>query len=218
MIFQPPLPSSPFGGIFIANSQRMYARKPNPHGVGRKGDFRPEHIGQVYHLALLGARDADIALALGIKDCTLAYWKVQNEEFAEALRRGRLEADAKVAHALYHRAIGYSHKETQVVLNRVSEYDAQGKITRSYTEPVLIEVVKHYAPDSYAALKWLSLRRRDMGWSEAVQVQVQHSGQVDVAVLQGHLQDADQLTEEELRLALKLGIQRAVEAVGTASN
>lgn len=83
-------------------------------------------------------------------------------EFAEALERWKLKADERVEASLYERATGYSHPDTHI-----SAY--QGEVIETPT-------IKHYPPDTQAAMFWLKNRRPDR-WSDKVDVAVR--GQVE---------------------------------------
>jgi hypothetical protein len=74
--------------------------------VGRPSGYRPELVEFVYRLSLLGLTDQELAGVLDISHETLACWKLSYPEFRESITRGKIEADARVAEALYHRACG----------------------------------------------------------------------------------------------------------------
>lgn len=100
---------------------------------------------------MLGLTDAQIANAFGVSRRTLGYWKRQYPEFLHTMQAGKVEADAKVAAALFHRATGYSHPEDKFFMHR-------GKVIVKRTE-------KHYPPDTVAAMVWLRNRQR-LKWSD----------------------------------------------------
>jgi hypothetical protein len=120
---------------------------------GRPTLYRPEHAEQAFKLCLLGATDDQIADVFAVHHTTIDVWKRDRPEFARRLKAGKAFADAEVAYALYQRAIGYSHPEIHV-----SSY--RGEIT-------LTEVIRHYPPDTGAAIFWLSHRQPDL-WSDRV--------------------------------------------------
>lgn len=116
--------------------------------AGNEKQYDPvKAIKQVFQLAMLGATDKQMALCLGISLSTLEYWKRNHSEFMESLERGKLEADANVAHALYQRAIGYSHPAVHISVYKGEVYETP------YT--------KHYPPDTDAAKHWLNIRQRE---------------------------------------------------------
>jgi len=73
---------------------------------------------------------------MGINQTTLEKWIAKYPAFSESFEAGGLEAAANVAKALYHRAIGYSHPEQKIFMNKIKEFDEQGRITREYQEPL----------------------------------------------------------------------------------
>ena len=76
------------------------------HAGGRPTDYRPEYVDKVYRLALLGAKDTEIAAFFEVSESTLNLWKLEHPEFSESIRSGKDEADANVAKSLYNRAVG----------------------------------------------------------------------------------------------------------------
>lgn len=114
---------------------------------GRPTDYTPKHAEQARKLCQLGATDADLADFFGVAVSTVARWKVMNPEFSDALKLGKEQADERVVNSLYHRATGYSHPEVDI---RVVD----GQIVKT-------ELIKHYPPDTTAAIFWLKNRRKD---------------------------------------------------------
>lgn len=114
------------------------------HPGGRPTLYREEYAEQAYKLCLLGADDARLADFFGVAESTINNWKLANPEFLESLKKGKTQADAEIAHALYHRAKGYSHPEVEV------------KVIGQ--EIVKVDLVKHYPPDTGAAMAWLKNR------------------------------------------------------------
>jgi hypothetical protein len=115
--------------------------------TGRPSKYKPELIPIVKKMCELGATVPDIAEALEVAESSIRLWATQHEGFSAALRIGREPADDKVEVALYHRAIGYSHPDTDI---RVID----GQIVQT-------QITKHYPPDTKAALAWLYNRRPD---------------------------------------------------------
>jgi hypothetical protein len=87
---------------------------------------------------------------------TISYWRASKPEFADALKAGKEVADDRVERSLFHRAVGYQHDEVHV-----SNY--QGKVT-------LTPLVKHYPPDTTAAIFWLKNRKKDE-WRDKQEVE-----------------------------------------------
>lgn len=105
-------------------------------------------------LALLGATDVQMAKAIGVARSTLNVWRDKRPEFAQAIQQGKLIADSSVAEALYRRAIGYEHEETDI---RVID----GQIVKT-------PITKRYPPDSTACIYWTKNRAR-WAWRDKVE-------------------------------------------------
>lgn len=144
--------------------------------VGRPTKYKPEYAEQVFKLCLLGATDEQLADFFGVSVQTIHNWTEQEPEFLESRRKGKEEADANVAHALYHRALGYSHPEEKI-------FQSDGDIIRADT-------TKHYPPDTAAAFIWLKNRQPDV-WRD--KQQVEHSGPGGGPI------ELKEMTDEDLR-------------------
>lgn len=138
---------------------------------GRPSKYKPEFAGQAEKLCKLGATDAEMADFFQVTISTLSLWKVKHSEFSDALKLGKEVADRRVEEALYNRALGYSHEETDI---RVVD----GAIMET-------PMIKHYPPDTTAAIFWLKNRRPDE-WRD--KRDVEHSGAIKL----------EELTDEEL--------------------
>lgn len=114
--------------------------------MGRPSKFRDDMLQQAYHLCLLGATDADLARAFGVDEATINRWKQDHPAFRESLNDGKEAADARVAKALYSRAVGY-------MATKVKHATFEGSITdeRTYEEAV--------GPDVTACIFWLKNRQ-----------------------------------------------------------
>jgi len=125
-------------------------------GVGRPSKYRTEYAEQAYKLCLLGATDKDMASFFDVNEDTINEWKKTHEEFSESLKRGKLEADAVIASKLYHRAKGYEHPEDKI-------FNDQGV-------PLVVPTIKHYPPDTTAAIFWLK-NRQPKQWRDKQEVE-----------------------------------------------
>jgi hypothetical protein len=74
-------------------------------GGGRPTSYKPEYNALATNYCLLGAKDKQIADFIGVTESTFYLWKTQIPRFSEALKSGRENADAKVARALYKKAL-----------------------------------------------------------------------------------------------------------------
>jgi len=173
---------------------------PKPH------QYREDFVRQVFYLSLLGATDKQMVEILGCSVSAFEHWKRTKPDFLESMQRGKAIADAHVAHSLFQSAIGYSHPDSVVLTNRVRKRNDEGKVIEEYTEPLIVETVKHYPPNVTAAIKWLSVRQPDK-WAEKSRLEV--SGNVTVS----HQLDFSDFTEQELQTLNKLGIKQIVEDI-----
>lgn len=148
-------------GAESAKPKRASTKRPTAKGEkstrqpGRPTDYRPEYAEQAKKLTLLGATDVELADFFQVAVSTISRWKVMQPEFSEALKVGKDAADERVAQSLYHRALGYSHPEVDI---RVVE----GQIVQT-------PLIKHYPPDTTAAIFWLKNRRKEE-WRDKVDV------------------------------------------------
>lgn len=112
---------------------------------GRPSSYRPEFADQAYRMALLGLIDTEMASVFGVTEQTLNNWKIRHPEFFEALKKGKILADANVSASLYQRAIGYEHEDVHF-----SSYE--GIVTAT-------KFKRRYPPDTAAAFIWLKNRQ-----------------------------------------------------------
>lgn len=124
---------------------------------GRPTDYREKYNKQAYRLCLLGAIDDELAEFFEVDVSTINRWKVDHPGFRDAIKKGKMAADSRVAERLYERAMGYSHPEIHV-----SNY--MGAITKT-------ELTKHYPPDTVAAFIWLK-NRQPGKWRDKIEVGV----------------------------------------------
>ncbi len=191
------------------NIMPTYRKKGNSN-KGRKGLYTPAHTKKAYRLALLGASLKDMAAVLEVGESTLDYWMVNNKEFMEAVRKGRTDADAKVAHALFKCAVGFERIETVVIQNKIIEYNRETKQRTERVEPLLVQYPKYYAPNPYAAIKWLGKRQRENGiWSENTKIDINHTGAVDVRHIQDALSNRTMISDADLKGLLDKSLEIA---------
>jgi len=140
-----------------ATKKRPITKKkitPRKVGSGRPSVYRKEHVNLVYDLALAGFTNEQMAECFVVSTTTLENWRKKNVEFLGAMRRGKLEADARVARSLYQRAIGVTVTEY-----RDSE-DMEGNVSTLKTRKEL--------PGDVGAQKfWLKNRIPDK-WRENI--------------------------------------------------
>lgn len=123
--------------------------------IGRPSAYRKEYCIQVEKLCKLGATDKEIADFFEVSVDTVYEWKKVHPEFSESIKNGKEIADAEVASKLFHRATGYEHAEDDIRA-------VNGEI-------VITPTIKHYPPDTTAAIFWLKNRQKDK-WRDRQEV------------------------------------------------
>jgi len=154
--------------------------------AGRPTKYKPEYPDLAYKYCLLGATNERLARNFNVDVATIDKWLRDIQEFSSAVKAGREEADANVGKALYQRATGYVAKEQKVLV-------IDG-------EPTIIDIEKHYPPDTGAACMWLKNRAPEQ-WREKQEV-VHHWSDT----LRG--MSDDELAREEL--AVKKALEQAM--------
>ncbi|MHA3884583.1 transposase [Stutzerimonas kunmingensis] len=113
--------------------------------MGRPTRYKAEYAEQAAKLCKLGLTDKEMAKFFEVSESTLNNWKQSHPAFLESLKGGKEMADAEVAAKLFHRATGYEHPEDDIrAIN--------GEI-------VITPTIKHYPPDTTAAIFWLKNRQ-----------------------------------------------------------
>jgi hypothetical protein len=128
--------------------------------MARPSKYKSEYAEQAYKFCLLGATDARLAEFFSTSEQTINAWKQTHPEFLESIKRGKEVADAEIAHALFHRAKGYSHKAVKI-------FQHQGEI-------ITEDYVEHYPPDTGAAMAWLK-NRQPKQWRDKQDVELEIS-------------------------------------------
>ena len=120
---------------------------------------------KIIEMAKLGLTDVQMAKVLGITEHTINNWKAKDEKFFQSLKESKALSDEQVVKSLYQRATGYEHPDIHI-----SNY--QGEVTKT-------EIIKHYAPDTTAAIFWLK-NRQPKEWRD--RQELEHSGGVNIKV------------------------------------
>lgn len=100
---------------------------------------------QLELLAAKGWTDQEIAEFYKVTRQTVCNWKNARPEIFDTLKAGKEFADRKVERSLYEKATGYSHPDVHIS-------NFQGEVT-------ITPIIKHYAPDTTAAIFWLKNRK-----------------------------------------------------------
>lgn len=131
--------------------RHMSAHKGNNYAQGNKGGgrktlYKPEYAEMARKIALLGSTDAELADIFEVSETTIHEWKKKHKEFSEALKKGKILADANVADRLYKKATGYEHEAVKIFNNNGEE--------------MVVPYTEKFAPDTTAAIFWLKNRQR----------------------------------------------------------
>lgn len=131
--------------------------------AGRPTDYKIEYCEQVEKLCKLGATDKEIADFFEVDESTINNWKIAHPEFLESIKKGKIIADAEVAHSLHKRAIGYQYDE--VTYEKIGPGDDKVEVGEQGMESVKQDlykkkvVFKEVPPDVAAQNIWLKNRR-----------------------------------------------------------
>ncbi len=136
--------------------------------IGRPTAYKREYAAQAMRLCLLGAVDSELGDFFGVSEQTINAWKGRYPDFLESLRRGKTEADSRVAERLFERATGYEHPETKVMQH-------QGKVIRE-------DIIKRYPPDTAAAALWLK-NRRSQNWRDTRHIEVDNAQDNQIVII-----------------------------------
>lgn len=98
--------------------------------------------------ASMGLTLEQIADRLDVATSTLKKWMAEVPEFSDAVKKGREMQDEVIEGALYQRAHGYSHKAVKIFLSKEGE-------------PITVEYMEHYPPDTGAAIFLLKNKKPD---------------------------------------------------------
>lgn len=135
---------------WIWRMRAVPAPKGNQHakgnkGGGRKSSYRAEYAEQAEQLCQMGFTDQMLGDFFGVNESTINRWKLQHQEFLQALRVGKEVADDAVERAVFQAIIGFSRREQKVVGSGEDAY--------------VIEIEKYYPPQAGVGIRWLSARR-----------------------------------------------------------
>jgi len=119
--------------------------------IGRPTEYTSAYNEYAFRHCLLGATNEELADLFGVNLRAIGRWMVRYPSFRHAIYKGRAGADAKVANALYHSAIGYKMKDMHVSSNHL------GQVTQT-------PIIRKYPPNVAAMQIWLRNRHRSK-WS-----------------------------------------------------
>jgi hypothetical protein len=138
----------------------MPATKGNKFAVGNKGGGR--HSQFVIRRAELACRagftDRELAELFDVSLSAIEKWKRQREEFRNALKVGKAEADNRVERSLYERANGYNFEAVKIFM------------PANRAKPVYAPYIEHVPPDTTAIIFWLK-NRDPQHWRDSQQLE-----------------------------------------------
>src|SRR4051812_13676028 len=94
---------------------------------GRPTSYKPEYNLQTEKLCRLGWTNKDLADFFDVAIQTILNWKHDYPEFFRSLRKGKLDADTKVAGCLYKNATGFYYYEEELKPLWHERYEGKGK-------------------------------------------------------------------------------------------
>jgi len=170
--------------------------------MGRPSKFNEALSEFIYYLASEGKTDEQICGIVGIAARTLYYWKNDNPDFMQLLKKKKDIADKLVEASLFQRACGYSHPEEKIFVRpnggNKALFEAAEDLARELgvgkekiiesiyksghtkTEDVIrAETTKHYPPSEVACFFWLKNRKPDE-WADKPEVGV--TGEIKIVI------------------------------------
>lgn len=145
----------------MSKSKKAVKNAKQPKKRGRPSSFKEEYTVQVRKLALLGLIDREMAGFFEVSEQTFNAWKAEFPEFLEAIRAGKMKADAEVAAKLFERACGAEWTEEVAFKVKTTEY-ADGRKVKETEEVKVVSVRRAAPPDTQALGLWLHNRRTDL--------------------------------------------------------
>lgn len=128
-------------------------------------------IGIVRTLASEGFINEEIAEKIGVDVSTFYLWQKEKSGFLDAVKVGKEFANARVARALYQRALGFTYESEEIKV--VSDGMQMG----SSIERV---PVTKYVPPDVTAQKFFLVNRDAAQWKERVETTTIHEGTITV--------------------------------------
>lgn len=139
-----------------------------PETAGRPPKYKPTFAKQAEKLCALGATDDNLADFFDVSVRTISRWKVEHEEFCQALKAGKDVADDRVERSLYQKAVGCEIDAVKIFMPAGS------------SEPVYAPYRERLPPDTTACIFWLKNRRKEQ-WRD--KQDVEHTGKDGAALV-----------------------------------
>lgn len=128
---------------------------------GRPSKYNVEFVKQAYKLALLGAKNPELADFFEVNTDTIKEWRKIHPEFSAALKKGKELADMRVSKNLYKRANGFYYDE--VTHEEIEIKQPGAEVGKKIIVPATLKKVvrKMVVPDTTAQIFWLKNRQPD---------------------------------------------------------
>jgi transcriptional regulator with XRE-family HTH domain len=125
-----------------------------------------------------GSTEKEIAKALGVSISSLARYKREHPDFCELLQKSKGVANARVEHAAFDLAIGYTRKVEQPIKTKCIFYDDDGR--KCEEEKVEIFMTEEYCPPQAASIKFWLINRDPAHWRERFEAEI--SGRMETEI------------------------------------
>jgi hypothetical protein len=139
---------------------------------GQPKPFNPTYCELAGDYCLVGATNEVLADCFGVSRRTIQNWIATLPNFADAVRKGRIVADAKVVRALFERATGFYGKVTRTTRYRGEKHT----ITTTICHP----------PDTQACMFWLRNRQPEYWQARAEAPPELEVSDDDLGAMVGH--------------------------------
>ncbi len=136
---------------------------------GRPSDYSTEFAEQALKLCKLGATNAVLADFFQTTTQTINNWASAHQEFFDAIKVGKAEADDIVEKSLFQRAVGYTHDAVKIFM------------PANAAEPVYAPYREHLPPDPTSMIFWLK-NRKPVEWRDRREISGPDGGPIQVSV------------------------------------
>lgn len=149
-----------------------------PEARGMPTAYRDTFPEYAYKFTLLGMTQKEMADIFKVTDETIREWRKVYPEFDNAIAEGKDITDARVAHRLYERAMGYDYEEKVVK----EHPDGSQTIETHY---------RHCPPDVKSINIWLANRQKGR-WSltpERIEVTGKDGGNIQIEAVRSKVEN-----------------------------
>jgi len=127
-------------------------------------------ITQVYDMTLAGFSEARQAEILNVSYSTYCQWKKTHKEFKQAIDDANLGTLTGVANTILKLAMGFPYED------EVAVYDRTEHIWKKTT------IKKQRLPDPWTAMRLMSLKAREQGWSETQHISIETTSNINLNI------------------------------------